>query len=167
MDISRCDGIFSNGPSRSIVFCPHHHLQRFPDSFWMHACSATQSYDCSACEEGGAFSTVEAISCSKGDYDLLSTSNYGDIPTSVFADDDDAGDSEFGFGEGLRSILRTKSSVAVAVVVATIVAITALCGLCIFWHYDNKLSRNGFSTGDTKISLDTHVTNNNTPHRMN
>lgn len=98
-------------------------------------CVATSgnAYDCSACEEGGAFSTAESITSLQGGYDLLSTDGSGGSPVSVFAPDDSEREganfwSDFTGGKQIRSVLRTDSYTDMAAVVAIIVVFTSLCG---------------------------------------
>ncbi len=55
------------------------------------------SYDCSACQDGGAFSTASSVSTPRGGYDLLSRSS-GQPPISVFAAAESQGDDDMFWG---------------------------------------------------------------------
>lgn len=59
-------------------------------------------YDCSSCEEGEAFQSVQLVIAHEGDYGLFSTEGDGHSPTSVFsvAHDDSAGNP------GLAQLLK-------------------------------------------------------------
>ncbi|CAM9340391.1 unnamed protein product, partial [Hapterophycus canaliculatus] len=95
-------------------------------------------YDCSACEEGGAFSAALSVTTSQqsggNGYDLLSTDrSSGQPPVSVFGsadsegvDDDDMFWSDFAGGKAIRGIIRSDSYLDMAGVVVAIVSLTAL-----------------------------------------
>lgn len=102
-----------------------------------------EPYDCSACEEGGAFATVESISTAQGGYDLLSTEGAGKAAASVFASDDTEDDDDLFWndvtgGKEIRGVIRTETYADVAAVVVTIVALTSLCGCCLRVCLDKK-----------------------------
>lgn len=59
------------------------------------------AYDCSSCEEGEAFQSVQSVTAQEGDYGLFSTDGTGHSPTSVLSDSD--GDSaETSLGQELK-----------------------------------------------------------------
>lgn len=94
-------------------------------------------YDCSACEEGGAFSTALSISTLQGGYDLLSTeSSPGRSPVSLFDSADSEGDddmfwSDFAGGKAIRGVIRSDTWGTMASVVAVIVFFTSLGLVCL------------------------------------
>lgn len=60
------------------------------------------AYDCSACEEGGVFNSVQSITAEEGDYDLLSVDGTGRAPTSVLSDGEDSSGGTSSFSQKLK-----------------------------------------------------------------
>lgn len=60
------------------------------------------SYDCSACEEGGVFDSVQSVTAEEGDYDLLSVDGTGHTPTSVLFDGEDSSGGASSFSQKLK-----------------------------------------------------------------
>lgn len=89
-------------------------------------------YDCSACEEGAAFSTARSVTTSHGRYDLLSADrDSGRSPVSVFDSADSSGDDDmfwggFAGGRAIRGIIRSDSYFDMAGVVVAVVFFTSL-----------------------------------------
>ena len=87
-------------------------------------------YDCSACEEGAAFSTARSVTTSR--YDLLSADrDSGRSPVSVFDSGDSSGDDDmfwggFAGGRAIRGIIRSDSYFDMAGVVVAVVCFTCL-----------------------------------------
>lgn len=94
-------------------------------------------YDCSACEEGGAFSTDLSITTLQGGYNLLSTeSSPGWSPVSVFDSADSRGDDDMFWndlagGKVIRGVIRSDTYVNMMSVVAAIVFFTSLGLFCL------------------------------------
>lgn len=94
-------------------------------------------YDCSACEEGGAFSTDLSITTLQGGYNLLSTeSSPGRSPVSLFDSTDSRGDddmfwNDFSGGKAIRGVIRSDTYVNMMSVVAAIVFFTSLGLFCL------------------------------------
>lgn len=91
-----------------------------------------RAYDCSACEEGGTFSTASSVTTSNGRYDLLSADrDSGRSPVSVFDSADSRGDDDmfwggFAGGRAIRGIIRSDSYFDMAGVVVAVVCLTSL-----------------------------------------
>lgn len=112
-------------------------------------------FDCSACEEGGEFSTVRSTTTSQGRYDLFSTERgSGRSPVSVFDSADSRGDDDmfwgdFAGGRAIRGIIRSESYFDMAGVVVAVVCFTSL-GLLLLRR--TTLGGRG-SSGDLSSSL--------------
>ncbi|CAM9283376.1 unnamed protein product [Chrysoparadoxa australica] len=90
--------------------------------------SVGADYDCTACVDNTAYSSITAVGADKSDLRLVSSSTA----SSANSSDGEAGETS------LRDeVLRTSTSIVIIGVVATVVAFSAIMGLAI-WRYGGK-----------------------------